>query len=192
MIGTQLFEGIDIHLTAIDAEKDAVLESAWMHDLRYADLKQSDTLHHQSVFEVKKQFEEMQKESDDKGCQFYFAIRMRGDERLIGFVLLSWVAWSNGSVFMRVLIAEIDDLHKVGCQVLDLMLAYIFNELNLYRVTVILPEYNQELREFYEQAGFQLEVRMRDFVYRSGRTWDQLVYGCIVEEWQKKQAEVLQ
>jgi RimJ/RimL family protein N-acetyltransferase len=186
MIGTQLFEGTEIHLTAIDAEKDAVLESAWMHDLSFADLQRQGTLHHLSVVEAKKHFEEMQKEASEKGNQFHFAIRVKSDQRLIGFVHIANVSWSNGSAFMRLVIAEPDDLGRYGQVVLDMLLTYVFRELNLYRVTVILPEYNREMAELWERAGFQLEVRMRDFYYRSGRLWDQLIYGMLSEEWQKK------
>ena len=56
MIRTQLFEGENVRFTAIELEKDAVLHSAWMHDLRYADLQQHGTFHHLSVFEARKQF----------------------------------------------------------------------------------------------------------------------------------------
>ena len=186
MIGTQLFESTDIHLTAIDPEKDAVLESAWMHDLSFADLQRQGTFHHLSVVEAKKHFEEMQKEAEEKGNQFHFAIRMTSDQRLIGFVHIAWVSWSNGSAFMRLVIAEPDDLGRYGQAALDMLLAYVFCELNLYRVTVILPEYNREMADLYERAGFQVEVRMRDFYYRSERLWDQLIYGMLSEEWQKK------
>jgi len=186
MIGTQLFEGQDTHLTAIDPEKDAVLESAWMHDLRFADLQRAGTLHHLSVVEAKKQFEEMQKEAEEKGNQFHFAIRLKSDERLIGFVHIAWISWSNSSAFMRLIIAEPDDLGSYGQSVLDMLLEYVFNELNLHRVTVILPEYNREMSDLWERAGFQLEVRMRDFYYRSGRLWDQLIYGLLAEEWRKE------
>jgi RimJ/RimL family protein N-acetyltransferase len=186
MIGTQLFEGVDIHLTAIDPEKDAVLESAWMQDLSFADLQRQGTFHHPSVGEAKKNFEEMQKEAEEKGNQFHFAIRVKSDPRLIGFVHIAWVSWSNGSAFMRLVIAEPDDLARYGRAVLDMLLRYVFCELNLYRVAVILPEYNREMGDLWEGAGFQLEVRMRDFYYRSGRLWDQLIYGMLSEEWQRK------
>jgi len=186
MIGTQLFEGNDIHLTAIDAEKDALLESAWMHDLNFADLQRQGTFHHLSVVEAKKYFIDMQKEAAEKGNQFHFAIRMKSDERLIGFAHIAWVSWSNGSAFIRLVIAEPDDLGRYGQAALDMLLAYVFNELNLYRVTVILPEYNRGIAGLYEQAGFQLEVRLRDFYYRSERLWDQLIYGMLLDEWQKK------
>ena len=186
MIGTQLFEGVDIHLTAIDAEKDAVLESAWMHDLHFADLQRQGTFHHLSVVEAKKHFEEMQKEAEEKGNQFHFAIRVKTGERLVGFVHIAWVSWSNGSAFMRLVIAEPDDLGRYGQAALDMLLGYVFCELNLYRVTVILPAYNQPMADLYERAGFQLEVRMRDFYYRSERLWDQLIYGMLSDEWQKK------
>jgi RimJ/RimL family protein N-acetyltransferase len=190
MIGTQLFEGENVTLTAIEAEKDAVLHSTWMHDLRYADLQQHGTFHHLSVFEARKQFVDMLKESAEKGNQFYFAIHKKKDEGLIGFVYLPEFSWSNGSVFMRLLIAENDDLQRYGREILEMTLEYIFHELNLYRVSMIVPEYNREMAELYEQAGFQFEVRMRDFYYRGGRLWDQLIYGCLLTDWPKKQAEV--
>jgi RimJ/RimL family protein N-acetyltransferase len=192
MIGTQLFEGQNVRFTAIDPEKDAVLHSTWIHDLRYADLQQHGTFHHLSAFEARKQFGEMLKESAEKGNQFYHAIRKKTDESLIGFVYFPEVAWSNGSVFMRLLIAENDDLQRYGDEVLHMTLEYIFHELNLYRVAVIVPEYNREMAELYEQVGFQLEVRMRAFYYRGRRLWDQLIYGCLLPGWQKKQAEAAQ
>jgi RimJ/RimL family protein N-acetyltransferase len=139
-----------------------------------------------SVNEAKKHFEDMQKEAEEKGNQFHFVIRVKNDERLIGFVYIAWVPWSNGSAFMRLVIAEWDDLGSYGPAALDMLLAYVFCELNLYRVTVILPEYNRDMADLYKRAGFQLEVRMRDFYYRSGRLWDQLIYGMLSDEWQKK------
>jgi RimJ/RimL family protein N-acetyltransferase len=124
----------------------------------------------------------MLKESAEKGNQFFNAIRKKTDESLIGFVYFPEIAWSNGSVFMRLLIAENDDLQRYGHEVLDMTLEYIFHELNLYRVAVIVPEYNREMAELYEQVGFLLEVRMRDFYYRGGRLWDQLIYGCLLPD----------
>ena len=123
--------------------------------------------------------------------QFFYAVHIKADERLIGFVYLPWVAWSNRSVFIRLLVAETEDLHRYGRQALDLILGYIFHELNLYRVTVIQPEYNREMGELFEQAGFRLEVSMRDFCYRNGRLWDQLVYGCTLEDWKGQPTEVV-
>jgi len=192
MIGSQLFEGENVRFTAIDPEKDAMLHSTWMQDLRYADLQHNGTFHHLSVFEARNQFVNMLKESAEKSNQFYFAIRKKKDEGLIGFVYLPEFSWSNGSVLMRLLIAENDDLHPYGREALDMALVYIFHELNLYRVSMIVPEYNREMTELYEQAGFQLEVRMRDFCYRGGSHWDQLNYGCLLADWQHKQAEVAQ
>jgi ribosomal-protein-alanine N-acetyltransferase len=190
MISTQLFEDKDIHLTAIDPEKDAAFESAWMHDLRYADLRRQGTYHPMSIFEVKKQFEEMQKESDQNGSQFYYSIRTKTDNRLIGFIHMPWIAWSHGSVFMRLLIAENEDLSLYGRQTLEIVLAYIFKELNLYRVSVIFPEYNREMIALYESAGFCCEVQMRDFYFHDGRYYDQLIFGYRLENYPKKLLEV--
>lgn len=190
MIGTQLFEGTHIHLTALDAEKDAVLHSSWTHDQVYAALIQSGTYRNLAHFEAKKQLEEMQKEASEKRNQFYFAIRTKTDERLVGFFFLPFVDWSNGCGFMRLVLAESEDLQAFGREALDMALKYAFSELNLYRVTVMLPEYHHPLIELFERSGFVQEVRLREYCFRSGRWWDMLDYGCLSEDWQRLHGEV--
>ncbi len=190
MIGTQLFEGTHIHLTALDPEKDAGLYSTWMHDRGYAALIQNGPYRHLAPFEVKKQFEEMLKEAGEKQNQFYFAIRTKTDERLTGFFFIPWIEWENGAGFMRFAIAKDEDLDQFGEEVVGIILRYVFTELNLYRVTVMLPEYHHQLAELFERCGFVQEVRLREYLFQSGRWWDMLDYGCLGDDWRKHHTEV--
>jgi RimJ/RimL family protein N-acetyltransferase len=189
MIGTQLFSGVNLRLTAVDAEKDAAQESVWTHDLSYAAQMRQAIAHPLTVLEIKKQYQEIVKESSDKGSQFFFAIRLKTDDRLIGFMHLPWMSWSNRSSFLRIGMGETADLQQYGGEALGLALGFIFNELNLYRVTAPVPGYNLEYAALYEQTGFVLEVRQREMCYRAGRRWDMLLYGCLVEDWEKLKKE---
>jgi RimJ/RimL family protein N-acetyltransferase len=190
MIGTQLFNGVNLRLASVDVEKDAAQESVWTHDLVYAAQMHDAVVHPLRTQEIKKKFQEWAKESIEKSTRFFFAIRQKTDDRLIGFVHLPWISWSNRSTFLRIGIGEIADLHQYGGEALEMALGFIFNELNLYRVTAPVPGYNLEYTALYERAGFVLEVRQREMCYRSGQRWDLLLYGCLAEEWQKLSKEV--
>ncbi|MBE3037226.1 MAG: GNAT family N-acetyltransferase [Chloroflexi bacterium] len=145
--------------------------------------------HPLTAFEIRKQFKELVKEAGEKGNQFFFAIRLKADDRLIGFLQLPWIEWSNGVAILRLGMAEAEDLRQYGREVLGLALVFIFNELNLYRVTAPVTEYNTEYAALYEQAGFTLEVRQREMCYRAGRRWDMLLYGCLAEDWGRIEKE---
>ncbi len=154
MIGTQLFSGANLRLAAVDAEKDAALESDWTHDLLYSAQMRPAIAHPLTVLEIKKQFQELVKESSEKGNQFLFAIRLKTDDRLIGFMHLPWMSWSNRSTFLRIGIGETADLQQYGGEAVGLALGFIFSELNLYRVTAPVPGYNLEYDALYERTGF--------------------------------------
>ena len=73
----------------------------------------------------------------------YFTLRMRSDDRLIGFARLHWIEWSNGAGFIELGIGDPNDrLQGYGSEALRLLLRFAFDELNLYRLTAIIPEYN--------------------------------------------------
>jgi RimJ/RimL family protein N-acetyltransferase len=191
MIGTQLFTSTNLRLAAVDAEKDAVQESTWTHDLAYAAQMRDAVAHPLTVVEIKKKFQEIIKDSNDKGNQFIFAIRLKSDDRLIGFIHLPWMSWSNRSTLLRIGIAETTDLQQYGGEALEMALWFIFSELNLFRVTAPVPGYNLEYAALYERTRFTLEVRQREMCYGSGQRWDMLLYGCLAEEWQKAKKEAV-
>jgi RimJ/RimL family protein N-acetyltransferase len=70
-----------------------------------------------------------------------------------------------------------------GSQALNLILRYAFEELNLYRLTALVPEYNSDAMRFFEKAGFLVEVRRRQALNRDGRRWDLLHLGLLQDEW---------
>lgn len=187
-IDQSLFEGQRICLGPIDHEKDPEVESHWTHDASYLRLVSLDPAQPASPAQVKKRYEAIEKEQEEKRNRYYFALRMRSDDRLIGFARLYWIEWSNGTGFIQLGIGDPKDrLQGYGTEALGLMLRFAFEELNLYRLTAVIPEYNSIALHLFSKAGFVEEVRRRQAVYRDGRRWDLLHLGILSEEWSTRQ-----
>jgi RimJ/RimL family protein N-acetyltransferase len=181
-----LFTGKDLRLTPIDREKDPEVESRWTHDLEYLRMLDSELARPLTPAQVKKKYEEIEKESDQSRSRFYFALRTTSEpERLLGFLEIPWVMWNQGVAGIRLGIGDPADRRKgYGRQALQLMLRYAFDELNLYRLVAQIPAYNRIAIRLFEGAGFVEEVRRREALHRAGQRWDALEFGLLREEWE--------
>lgn len=182
----QFFEGEHIQLAAPDADRDAEIESKWTHDPDYLRLLSADPAKPLSPAQVKKRYEEAEKETDKSRDTFNFAIRLREGDRLIGFIRVSDILWTHGSGRLQLGIGDpADRCHGYGREALNLILRYAFDELNLHRLSATTFEYNATALNFLQRAGFTLEVRRRQAVNRDGRRWDVIALGLLRDEWKR-------
>jgi len=183
-IQTQLFEGQDVRLGPIDYEKDPEIESKWTHDSEFMRMYSIDPARPMSAAMVKKQYEKLEKEIEDDKNMYYFAIRAKADDRLIGKAAIQWVEWSNGNAHVHLGIGAADDRRKgYGSQALRMLIRFVFGELNLFRLTARVPEYNEGAIALLKKFGFVEEVRRRQALERDGHCWDLLVFGLLKDEW---------
>jgi RimJ/RimL family protein N-acetyltransferase len=186
LLGPSLFQGERVYLTIPDPDKDAEIEAKWTQDPEYTRLVRDDPPRPLSPAQVKKQYE---KEKDEKSTYVY-TIRLREDDRLIGFTRLEWVEWSHGNAKFSFQIGDPKDRgHGYGSEALNLILRYAFMELNLFRLTAWLLEYNVIGIEFLHRVGFQEEVRQRQALHRYNRRWDLIIMGLMREDWEKTMKE---
>ena len=154
------------------------------HDAEYLRLLQADIARPLSPAQVKKVYESIEKKVEEDKNLFYFTIRTRPDERLVGFARLYSISWSHSTGMLQLGIGDPQDRQKgYGCQALNLLLRYAFDELNLYRLTALVPEYNTGAVRFFEKSNFVVEVRRRQALNRDGRRWDLLHLGLLQDEW---------
>jgi RimJ/RimL family protein N-acetyltransferase len=181
----QLFEGERIRLGPIEPDKDAETESRWTHDPDYLRALAADPARPLSPAQVKKKYEDLEKELKEGKNSFYFTVRAREDDRLIGFVRLMWIEWNHGSGRLQMGIGDPKDRGQgYGSEALRLVLRYAFHELNLYRLgTAAVPAYNEGALRFFQRAGFVEEVRRRQALQRDGKRWDAVLLGILREEW---------
>jgi len=183
-IETQLFEGKLVRLAPIDHEKDPEIESCWTHDLSLLRALYRQPAIPQSVAQVKRKYDAIEKEIDESKRLFYFTIRDRQDGRLLGFVRLDSIEWTHGTSNLKLAIGDKADRGRgYGGETVSLMLRYAFSELNLYRVSAVVVEDNPDALRFFQRYGFVEEVRRRKAIYRDGQAWDSIHLGILRDEW---------
>lgn len=179
-----LFQGKLICLAAIDHENDAEIEAKWTNDADYLRLHELAPARPLSPAQLKKKYEAIEKDQEESRSLFYFTIRDIQDDHLIGSAKVYWVDWSNSNGFIRIGIGKKSDRGRgIGSEVLQILLRFCFTELNLFRVTAIIQEYNLAAQRIFTKAGFVEEVRRREAVFRDGRRWDVIHYGILRDEW---------
>ena len=184
-IQTQLFESQDLRLGPIDHEKDPEIESKWTHDSEFMRLMDINPARPMSAAIIKKQYKKLEKQIEADKNLYPFMIRAKADDRLIGKAILQWIEWTNGNAFIRIGIGSADDRRKgYATQTLQMLLRFAFAELNLFRLSAIVPEYNEGAIALLQHFGFAQEVCRRSALERDGRRWDLYVFGLLRDEWQ--------
>ena len=184
MSNADLFTGKLVRLTAEDPATVAKPYSQWAGDTEYARLLDSSPPY---TFSEKKWKEWMEKDLD-KDNNFFFSIRSLDGDQLLGFLALFDLQWHHGDTMVAIALGEREYWGKgYGTEAMNLMLGYVFRELNLRRVSLIVFEYNPRAIRSYEKAGFVEEGRIRGAMLREGKRWDYIWMGVMGEDWMRMQ-----
>jgi RimJ/RimL family protein N-acetyltransferase len=179
MFEKQLFLGEHVRLAAPDAERDAEIESKWTLDLDYLHAINVRPAYPVNTHFMKKQYEEQQKEAE-KNKLFWWAVRLKAEDRLIGWLKINNVEWPHGSAEISLAIgAPADRNHGYGSDVMRLAFEYAFNEMNLHRLRAVVPGYNAGAERFFKRFGFVEEVRRREALLLHGNRYDELWLGLL-------------
>uniref|UniRef100_A0A7C4PLE4 N-acetyltransferase n=1 Tax=Anaerolinea thermolimosa TaxID=229919 RepID=A0A7C4PLE4_9CHLR len=180
-----IFESRELRLTPLQIEQDAPVMAQWSQDLEIARRLRSDRpARPLSVSEARKVFEAWLKEVETSNRNTLFALRPQEDDRLVGFLRIMGILWLHGTANFDLLLGNEEDRMRYADEALVLGLNYAFEELNLFRVSAQVPEYDVAGRALYDRARFTLEVRQRQAVFHEGRTWDRLQFGMLRPEWE--------
>jgi hypothetical protein len=63
------------------------------------------------------------------------------------------------------------------------MLEHAFTRLGLHRVALSVFAFNERAIRAYRKAGFVIEGRAREAIWRDGRYWDELTMSVLESEW---------
>ena len=181
-----LLRGKLVRLVVEPAEVVAEALSRWSRNSEYWRLLAADPARLISVKSTKEWLEKaMEKDPPD----FYmFVIRTLADDRLIGEIGMDGAVWHHGDTFIGISIGEPSDWGKgYGTDAMGVLLRYAFTEMNLWRVSLSVFEYNSRAIRSYEKAGFQVEGRERKYIHRDGERYDMIFMGLLRSEWQALQ-----
>lgn len=178
----EILKGKFVRLSAFDPEEMSKAFPRWNRNSEYLRLLSTSAHPMQSSKAAAKW---MEKEADEMTpASYYFSIRTLSDDKLIGELSLDVVDWSGRDAFVGLGIGEPEYWSKgYGTDVMNILLRYAFMELNLRRVSLGVFEYNPRAIRSYEKAGFRHEGRLRLYLNREGRRWDNLFMGILREEW---------
>lgn len=178
-----LFTGTLVRLAAPNAATDAETLAQWSRDAEYLRLLDSTPARSWLAAETKEQMEKWEGRPD----ALTFMIRTLSDDRLIGFIELDGIQWTNGDSFVGIGIGDRDYWGKgYGTDAMRVMERYAFTELNLHRLSLNVFGYNTRALRSYEKAGFTVEGRIREPLNRDGRRWDLIFMGILKSEWEKQ------
>lgn len=181
-IDDDLFRGELVRLSIVETQKIAEAFSRWSRDSEYWRLLDTDPSLPRSVKSIR---EWLEKGFEKDPSDFYmFTIHDLKDDRLIGEIGLDEVDWMHGDSVVGIGLGERDFWGKgYGTDAMRLLLRFAFMELNLFRVTLDVFEYNPRAIRSYEKAGFRPEGRQRKALLRDGQYYDLLYMGILREEW---------
>lgn len=180
----QLLKGEQVYLTVEDPQVMAEAFSRWSSDSEYWRLAASDTAFPRSSKSIK---EWLEKELGTGNPQlFMFAIRRLEDDQLIGEIDLDGVLWTHGDAFVGIGLGEREYWGMgYGTDAMRVILKYAFTELNLYRLSLNVFDYNPRARRSYGKAGFKEEGSCREFLLRDGKRYDLIFMGILRSEWEE-------
>ena len=184
-IAKSLYTGKLVRLTRIE-EKDAETLAEWSKEASLARMLNQTPARPLASEQIKKQLEKQEKEMDESHEAYYFHLRPLNEEKLVGWGKIYWILWPSQIANLQLAIGPSEQKQGYGSEALQLFLRLAFDELNLNRLTVILPEYNLDGIKFLKKFGFSEEVRRREVIFRDGRRWDSLHFGLLRSEWSVK------
>jgi RimJ/RimL family protein N-acetyltransferase len=107
-------------------------------------------------------------------------------DRLIGTCAFSQLDGENGSALYHITIGEQDAWGKgFGTEATRLMLDHAFGTLGLHRIALYVFEFNERAIRAYRNAGFVIEGRSRESIWRDGRWWDELAMSVLESDWRR-------
>jgi len=178
----ELFTGELVRLSALDPEEVSKAFSRWNRDSEYTRLLNMSVRPLNSAKAIQKWMDEMIAETSPS--EYFFTIRTVDENRLIGGMFLEVIDWAGRDSSVAIFIGEREYWGKgCGTDAMRLLLQYAFLELNLWRVSLGVFEYNPRAIRSYEKVGFCHEGRMRQYLNHEGKRWDIQYMGILREEW---------
>lgn len=105
---------------------------------------------------------------------------------MIGISTIINIDWRNRHAWHGVMLGDTNVRGKgYGLDAVMATMRYAFDELSLERLDGAIIEYNKKSYSFYcgDHLGWKEEGRRRNWYYRKGRYWDQIVVGITRQDY---------
>lgn len=174
-----MYTGEKIRLREYRRE-DIPLKQGFVNDFEIvrgliADIPYPLTLH-----EEEKWFEALSGTKDT----YRFAIEELEDEKFIGGCSINDVDWKNSVATIGIFIGDKNYRGKgYGTDVMWVLTEFIFQQMNINKIRLIVYSFNKSAIAMYERIGFKVEGVLRQEIYIDGRYHDKIAMGLLREEY---------
>lgn len=181
MIDNQLLTGSLVRLTAEDPETDAPTLTRWQNDTEFSRLLETQPVLPGDV----RHWKELLGEAPNDRSIF-FGMRTRENDQLIGYCGAFVIRPIHGDCFVGIGIGERALWSKgYGSDAMRVLLRYLFDELNMHRVSLMVVAGNARAIRSYEKCGFVREGALRRAEQREGERRDMVFMGILRADWEK-------
>ena len=112
---------------------------------------------------------------------------MNKQKKLIGVTGLTYIDWKNRHSEISIYLSTKGwQIKPEAKEVLNLIMEYGFEELNLHRLYVEIFELMKENISLFTKMKFVKEGHLRQKVWRQNKWWDTLIYSKLAKEYEKK------
>jgi RimJ/RimL family protein N-acetyltransferase len=121
-----------------------------------------------------------------KGRNKVYAIETK-EGRLIGDIGLVGLDWKNRRTDIGIMIGEKDAWSRgYGSDAITVLLKYLFEELNLVRVGLMVDVGHEHAQRCYQRCGFISEGVIRRHRFKNGCHIDSILMSMIREDWDRR------
>ena len=131
--------------------------------------------------------EEDIKSARDSAAEIYLMIVEKSSDQSIGFVRLNFIDTVSRNMWLRMIIGNAEARGRnLAEDALRGVLAWLFFEQNVHRITLETYASNERAIRFFEKLGFRKEGIIREAVYVDGKYYDIVTLGILGREFVSK------
>ncbi|WP_431799468.1 GNAT family N-acetyltransferase [Halobacillus andaensis] len=169
------FETERIYFRKLEKDDISILHR-WQNDTDVY-MNMSDSFDLYSLEDIEKFYDEIK---DGKN----YIIVEKNTNKEIGRVALPFLDYEQRNTEILIMIGEKNYWGKgYGKEAFQIILDYVFNELNLHRVGLKVFSFNEKAYKMYEKFGFKIEGEIRESLYRNGKWHDTYLMGLLKSEY---------
>ncbi|MCA9733116.1 MAG: GNAT family N-acetyltransferase [Leptospiraceae bacterium] len=110
--------------------------------------------------------------------QIYFGIEEKTQEELVGYIQLKNINWLSRNCDLGIVIGSQSARgHGYGYEAMELILDYVFNSLNLHKISLKVISFNQTALNLYKKLGFLIEGTLKEHYWTDGQYYDVYILG---------------
>lgn len=113
----------------------------------------------------------------------YIIANINDTTKTYGTAIISKIDWKNRSCSIDIKILTECQGNGYGSESIKLLKEYIFDELNMNRISVNILEYNVASINLFKKMGFIQEGIQRQAIFKSGKYNNLLIYSLLKEEY---------